>query len=217
MPRERQASILPILCRRDMLRGMKNGHLHAIGVLLLTLGIFAAGCGPPWEVVRQSVPNPLYGQRSFIVEPILFNDVRVGDKPEDVYLGGKRPEQVASWNADKVAMTTEYIGHVIGRSPGLQIIPAPPQAPPPPNSFIVRAFCTFIEPGAYTYFVNIPTRVFLTVQVLTLNNQLVDEFRIRAWEPATAYNISVGGRLRAAGAGLGARVAYYLNTRVSHP
>lgn len=80
-----------------------------------------------------SDPNdPLHGQRSFAIEPIQFNMLMVGDKPEPVYLGGKKPEQQQSWQTDKSELA-RLLGERLARVTGpVGIMFGPPMAPPPP-------------------------------------------------------------------------------------
>ena len=171
-----------------------------------------AGCaGQQWTVVRSAGPNPLTNQRSFIVEPLHFEHVLVGAKTEDTYLAGKTPETIATWQGDKNEMNNLFLQSLVGRANGLQVGPALQQ--PAAGTFILRPICTFIEVGTYNGFVNIDSRLELSVQVLDPSGAVLDEIAVRTIVPASIYNPSSGGRLRSASKQLGARVAGYLHWR----
>ncbi len=180
-------------------------------VLASALGLLTIACGPPWQVIRQSVPNPLLGQRSFVIEGVHFESVIVGRKSEPEYLSGKDPQQIASWMSDKSALAGDYFAQLVAGAAGLQVTGPGPGA----QGFLVRTIATRMEPGVFAVFVNIPTEVALTVQILDPNAQVIDEFVTQASEPATLSNPSSGGRLRVVAARLGGYVARYLSTRVS--
>ncbi len=185
---------------------------HALAFLALVT--LAAGCAPPWQVVRQAAPNPFLGHNAFVVEPIRFERLMVGNKPEGVWQSEKKPEQQASWAGDKVGMTEEFHRRIVEAGQGLQIAVAP--APQPPGAFIVRAFCPFIEPGFFTgTAIRRDTIVDLAIQILDPSGQTVlDEFNTRAYVEANLFNPSTGGRMRSATKHLGAVAARYLKARV---
>jgi hypothetical protein len=80
-----------------------------------------AGCGPPWTVVRQASPNPLIGNSRFVVMPIDFSNLRVGEKDEVGYLAEKDVESKTSWAGDKVGMNGEYFKALLAEASGMGI------------------------------------------------------------------------------------------------
>ena len=62
-----------------------------------------ASCGPSWTVVRQAAPNPFLGKTNFAVDAIHYDNLMIGKKSEAEYLGGKDPQQQASFVGDKQA------------------------------------------------------------------------------------------------------------------
>jgi hypothetical protein len=192
----------------------ENSHMNnivkwSVGVSLLML----AGCAPQYHVVRMAQPNPLLRQRNFIVEPVHFEHVLVGAKTEDAYLAGKKSDAITSWQGDKVEMNNLFLQSLIGHATGLQVGPA--QQQPGAGTFIIRPICTFIEVGTYNGFVNVDSRVDLTVQVLDANGTVLDEIAARATVPSSIYNPASGGRLRSASKQLGGNIAGYLHTRTA--
>jgi hypothetical protein len=112
----------------------------------------AAGC----HFGTYNDPNdPLHGQRNFAIEPIQFNNLIVGDKPEPVYLSAKKPEQQQGWQVDKAEMA-RLLGERLARvtspvgimftSPGAP--PPPPMAAPPPPGAAPGAADPNLPPGA---------------------------------------------------------------------
>lgn len=130
-------------------------------VSLLTSTFLAAGCMPPWFVVRQATPNPLLGQSQFTLHPIDFQSLMVGDKSQGAYLGGKDPEQRAGWQADLVAMNQIFTSRVAS-TPGLQVAPAYPHS----TGFSIVPRIVFIEPGFFAGIVSAPTQVRMVLQIV---------------------------------------------------
>lgn len=183
-------------------------------ILALAMISLAAGCAPPWQVVRQAAPNPFLGHNTFVVEPIRYERLMVGNKTEAEWQSAKKPDQQASWAGDKAGMNEEFDKRMLEAGEGLQLAVAP--APQPPGAFIVRAFCPFIEPGYFTGTAfRRDTVVDLAVQILDPSGQTVlDEFNVRQIVQAQLFNPSTGGRMRSATKAMGSIVARYLRERV---
>ena len=182
--------------------------LVAAGLLGLGLG---GGTGCHYAVV--SDPNdPLHGVRNFAVEPVGFNGLTVGDKPEPNYLAEKKPEQQQSWQIDKAEMARLMVDQLAQRvgAVGITLAPPPPGAPPP---FVLRINVVQIEPGNFNGFFNIATKATMVVDILAPQGQSVGQSPITAQVPATLSNPSSGERLRAAGQQLGDRLGHLLLRR----
>jgi hypothetical protein len=167
----------------------------------------AAGCVP--YVVAQSAPPPLASYRSFIVEPMHFEQLSIGGKSEAEYLANKNPSSRASWEGDKQAVAQEFLASMMASAGALQIGPAVQQ--PGPGTLIVRPFCQFIEPGHYNGFFNLDTQVRVMAQILDPSGQVLDQVELDASSAARLDNPSSGGRMREAAAGLGQRAASHLH------
>lgn len=178
-------------------------------LLACLLSLFAVACGPSWVVVAKAMPNPFVNQRSFAVEPVHFEEVRIGDKSEEEYQASKDAEQQSSWYEDKRAFAGEFGRELAEELPEVQFVSAPAQTP-----FVVRPVVTFVEPGFYAYVAARASEVRMTVEIWSAGNQRLDVVELRAVVPATMTNPSSGGRLRTAGEMLGAQIAEYLRTRV---
>jgi hypothetical protein len=177
--------------------------------LALVVSLACVACGPPWSVVAVAVPNPFVNQRSFGVEPVHFEGVLVGDKPEAEYLSGKDGEQQRSFVDDKGSFAQRFAQQLVEELPEVQFVGAPG-----PSPFIVRPRVTFIEPGFYAYVAARSTEVQMTVEILGANGQVLDVVKFRANVAATMSNPSSGGRMRTAAEILGGYVAEYVRTRV---
>lgn len=171
-----------------------------------------AACGPPYRILRLAVPNPLLRAGSFSVEPIHYEMLSVGGMPEAAYLAGKTPEQIASFTTDKVETAGRFVASLMGAAAnnGQRMIAGPP---PDANTFVIRPFAIFYEPGVYAYAFARNTELELRVQVLTAQGTMLDEIATRAVVAASLYNPSSGGRMRGAGDQLGRYVAEYLRRR----
>jgi hypothetical protein len=184
----------------------------ALWPLLAALVLFfSMGCGPPWVVVVQAVPNPFVNQRQFSLEPLHMENLTIGEKSEAAWQAEKDGEQRGSWQEDKSSFATNFITHLSAEIPELRMLAGPP---PDARTFIIRPIVTFIEPGFYAYVASRSTQVRMTLQILNTAGVILDEIKIEVAIAATLTNPSSGGRLRDAGDKLGDIVAKYLRTRV---
>jgi hypothetical protein len=168
------------------------------------------GCAPPYQVVRQAVPNVLAGAHSFSVEPVHFEGLIVGNLLEAEWLARKTPEQQASYMGDRQAMVQNFVERLARRQEGMEIIAGPP---PTPQTFVIRPILAYIEPGFYAYVARRDTEARMRVQIFTGQGQLLDEIVVYSRITANLYNPSTGGRLRSAANHLADAAAAYLRDR----
>ena len=191
--------------------GMRSGLVVIACVSLL------AACAAPYQMLREARPNPLFGARTFALEPLHYESMVVGDHgmPGATWLAQKKPEQQASFVADEQAMNGAFDAAILQRAGRLQIILGPP--PPDGSAFLIRPIVVRYEPGFYAYVASQPTEVELRVQVMTAQGQLIDELAMQSTVYASMGNPSTGGRMREAGDNLGWRLSDYLRHRTQQP
>ena len=189
---------------------MRRLLLSIATILLISTALLVAGCGPPWRVVAQAVPNPMYGATAFSVAPIDFNGLRVGEKSEAGYLAEKDQDTRDKWVGDKVAMNEEFLTSLMSRArdDGVQVSPQP-GAP-----FVIHPKVEWVEPGFYAYVASKPSEVHMTLRITTAEGVLVDEIILKHATGASLTNPSSGGRLRDDAEALGDYVGEYLGLRV---
>ncbi|HZO12658.1 MAG TPA: hypothetical protein VFB62_05360 [Polyangiaceae bacterium] len=186
--------------------------MHFLRRFLMALFVIALpACGPPWSVVRQAVPNPLLGQKHFVVMPIDFSGLSVGEKSEAGYLAEKDEESRRNWLGDKAAMNEEFGRALTGEAHERGIIVMDPRGR---ANFVVHPKISWLEPGFYTYFANQPSEVRMTLVISDPNGTVVDEIAMRHSTPASLSNPAVGNRLRDDAEGLGHITGEYLASRV---
>src|SRR5262245_59446007 len=96
---------------------MTRRRLLSLSLAALALAALTCiGCGPPWTVVVEAVPNPFFGQGRFVVMPIDFTGLHVGKKSEAAYLVGKDPDQQRSFAEDKVGINDAFTRGLIDRA-----------------------------------------------------------------------------------------------------
>lgn len=177
----------------------------------MLLALVALGCGPSWVVVAQRNPNPMASQREFFIAPVGYVGLMVGDKSEAEYLAGKDGEAQQSFLNDKAETAknmTELLMATAAQG-GLSVQPAAgPGAP-----FVLVPNITFVEPGNFNGFVNIPTTVEMRLRIIDAQQQPVDEVIFKATIPAGMFNPSSGGRMHSAGKNLGEQAGQYLLSR----
>lgn len=191
---------------------MNRRSLLAITITALALG--AVGCGPPWQIVVQAASDPFLGQGKFVVAPIDFTGLHIGEKSEAEYISGKDDKQAASFAEDKVGINEAFTRGLIDKahSDGIQIdLATGPQDGP----FVIRASVQFVEPGFYAYVASKPSAVEMDVKITTPDGRILDEIALTHRTAATLTNPSSGGRLRDDGHALGVIVARYIHSRVA--
>ena len=91
--------------------------------ILFAAVALGVGCGPAWTVVKQANPNPMSPQKSFAVEPVRFESLKVGEKTEQQYLADKStkdPQFEAKWKGDLAAIDQMFSAEVIkGEDPDI--------------------------------------------------------------------------------------------------
>jgi len=175
----------------------------------LVLLLSSAACGPAWAVVQLSTPNPLFRQKTLGVEAVHFEGVRIGEKAEREWLGGKDAGQQASFAEDKERFAKSFAEQLAEDLPEVTLV-----ASPGPSPLFVRPHVTRIEPGFYGGATAKPTEVEMKVEVLSVDGEVFDVVEMRASVPATTTSPETGVRLRAAAEILGGQVAEFLRSRV---
>jgi hypothetical protein len=62
---------------------------RSLMLLSMTVGLWLMGCAPRWTVISQATPNPFLGKKEFVVMPIDYTGLKIGEKSEEEYLSGK--------------------------------------------------------------------------------------------------------------------------------
>jgi hypothetical protein len=176
--------------------------------------VAAAGCGAPWQVVRQADPNPLLGKTDFAVAPVGYEGLMVGQMTEADYLAKKEPQSQSSFQGDKEGMAQVFMDQLAATRGGLNIAGGT-QAPP--SGFFVRPTVNFIEPGSFNGFVNFPSEARMDVQLIDAQGALIDEIVVRTRVASDISAPSSGQRLRMAAERLGHLVSRYLRVRTGAP
>jgi hypothetical protein len=181
------------------------------------------GCAPPWHVVVRAAPDPFVGQRKFGVLRIDYAGLKIVDKTEAEYLGGKEPKQAESLREDKVALDAKFLEHLQAkaREGGIEVVAAtgPGDAP-----FVLRPAVSYIDPGFYVGLAGAPSMVHLNVKIAGADGRVLDEIELaHGTDPSSGVSIagaslpakaSSGGRLQKDGEELGKLVALYVMARV---
>jgi len=192
----------------------RRGFVSMLGLAALSLSALAGvGCGPPGLVIKQGTPNPFVGKNEFVVDPVAYPNLQVGDKTEAAYLSDKKPEQQQGFEADKTETAKNLIEMLTAEAGrrGIKIVPASGT----PGMFNIRPAVTFFEPGNFNGFVNIATVLKATMQIVDAQGQVIDEVQFQTSVGASLTNPSSGGRMHTAGKQLGVDMARYLQFRAA--
>ncbi|HET7544451.1 MAG TPA: hypothetical protein VFK05_31485 [Polyangiaceae bacterium] len=185
------------------------------GILLSCALVAAIGCGAgtvPWRVMSQANPNPVVGQKQFVVAPVDFSTLTVGAKSEAEYLSKKSPEDRQGWEHAKAAFQEEFDKAIraSGTQAGLNITLGASGAP-----FVIKPKVDYIEPGYYAYVSSSASGVKVTMKIVTAEGKDVDEVLLEHHTSASMGSASVESRVRADGEGMGAQAAQYIAQRVA--
>jgi hypothetical protein len=181
-----------------------------LGTVVGSLGLVCAACGhQPWVVVKQATPDPFVGKNQFTIEALDFSHVQVGDRPnEAAFLQDKEAKEKDDWENAKKGMNESFNTSLAEAGAGLAFAPGAP--------YVVKPMVSFADPGKYAVVYSRSTVVNMTVQVVDASNQqVVDEFGIRADVGASIYDPSADHRLREATETLGKLTARYVKSRVT--
>jgi hypothetical protein len=179
--------------------------IRRFGVLLPLLAL--VGCGPSFVVLRQAAPNPFLGKPAFALEPVRYDGLTVGDKPEQAYLAEKDAKTQEGFQGDKVGMNEKFAERLTARPGAIQLGAQ--------GGWIIRPVIYKVEPGSFNGFVNIPTTVRMHLQLVDSAGQVLDEVDLHGTVGADIYHPSAGQRMRDATMQIADQASRYINFRVN--
>ena len=169
--------------------------------LLSFVVVFAAGCGPKWQVVKQTDPTSMKRDSKFAVAPMSFDGLYVGGKSEQEYLGGKEPQQQQDWQNDKKSMVDSFMDGFNGERDAIQT---------GDGDFVIKPNVSFIEPGYYVGVSAGSAEVRVDVKIFDKAGTLLDEITASS----KSGGMSTTQRLRSCAHDLGKITAKYLKKRL---
>jgi hypothetical protein len=186
----------------------------AIAVFLLFAAAASLGCSPPWQIVKQTTPDPFVGKTQFALLPINFTGLRVGEKDEVSYLAEKDEESKQKWAGDKEGINGEFAQHLMATASEAGIT-VTPTLNPAGAEFILRPAVAWLEPGYYIGIASGASQVRMMLQILSPNGSVIDEILLEHGTAGSLTNAAVGTRLREDGEDLGRYAGKYLVFRNS--
>jgi hypothetical protein len=189
---------------------------RALSILVLALvGVFAGGCGKPYVIIKQATPNPFVGKTQFVVMPVDYTDLHIGDKSEAEYLSGKDDKQQESFAGDKQGVNDKFQESLAAHAADGGIVVD--QAKGVVTTFMIKPHVRFIEPGFFTAIVNGASKVEMVVTIADEHGTELDQILVTHGTNSGMFNPSSGQRLRSDGEALGGFVAVYLKDRTAAP
>src|SRR5687768_6514441 len=123
--------------------------VRRLGSLLLVFAALATlpACGKKhvWQVVTQAPGNSLAGKRDFVVAPVEYKALTVGEKAEAAYLAEKEQETRDSWERDK-QMLSRTFGDELGVQAAQRGLKVATGAQGP---LLIKPEIAWLEPGYY--------------------------------------------------------------------
>jgi hypothetical protein len=191
--------------------------MRAIALLVASafvLSIASVGCADPWTVMHEARPAPYSKSANLVLEPVTFDDLKIGKLSEQAYLAKKDESTQQSFEGDKVGMVTQFNRGFDAERGGLPVIPA---GIPGSNPFVIKPHITFIEPGFYTgTLISESTEVRASVEIFDARGDLVDEIALatKVSPLGNPENAASGTRERQAAEEIGRDTALYLKKRL---
>jgi hypothetical protein len=189
---------------------MNIRSLALVAALSSSSVVMGCGGGPQWIVHSQANPDPFLNQHNFAVVPTDYTGYMVGGKSEADYLSDKKPDQQASYQADKQGIDEMLVNALAGKSAGagIQISRATgPEAAP----FQIHPVVQWLEPGYYVGISAAPAELRVLVRFTSPDGKVLDEIEVHK----KAKGLATGQRLRMAAEQVGNATAAYLATRVN--
>lgn len=176
---------------------------------LVVLSLLGACGGTPWRVVSQAQPSPLRGQRAYIIAPLDYSELRVGDKTEADHVALKPADEQEGWKEAKAGMEQEFTDNLKIAANQAGVVATVGQDGP----FVVRVKVNYITPGWYGVVTGGASGVRINVKIFDAQQTLVDEFLLEHGTPAGFGLTTVAQRLRVDGRWLGEWTGKYLGQR----
>ncbi len=179
----------------------------------LMFALLLVGCGPRWRVISQAQPNPLAGKTEFVVMPIDYTGLHVGDKTEEEYISEKKDKTAERFAQDKVDMNDIFIGNLTAsaKSGGVKVRPAAGEV----TTYVIKPHIGFMEPGFYAVVASAPSHVVLKLKIEDKDGKVIDEVEIEhKTSPSNWGNVAAGSRYRQDAEVIGDIAGQYLLSRV---
>lgn len=189
---------------------------------LPSLVVLLCSCGLGVTIVRQAAPNPLSGKKQFSVAPVDFSKVQYGNPgryTEDAYLEKNKKkdsnldEARAAIQKGQELFTTSFGNGVMyyGRNKGGFDTSIKEIAP---DSFVIKAVVTDLEPGAAAMITSSPCVVKATVTIEDPAGKEVDVIEVKGTHVHGNTDFTYDKRIGPCGNPLGEEIGKYLAERI---
>ena len=194
---------------------------RSLMLLSMTVGLWLMGCAPRWTVISQATPNPFLGKKEFVVMPIDYTGLKIGEKSEEEYLSGKEEKADAkgkdsntrsNLEGDKAEMSQffqEKLKNGVSGD-GIKITSAAGEI----TGFVIKPHIGSMEPGYYAYVAARPSRTVMRLKIEDKDGKLLDEIEIVSSSAATMTSPAAGTRYRSDAKTIGDIAADYILSRV---
>lgn len=177
-------------------------------LFVFVLVAWLTGCAPRIHVISQTTPNPMHATSTFTLEPLTFDDLHVGRKTDAEYGASmKKDPQGIGWEGDKEAIATSFALSFSDFRKEYRM----PEPHGTSGDYVVKANCSFIEPGYFAAISNEPSRVRINVKIFEKDGRMVDEIDLEG----RALTADKRVRLKAASVEAGMFLAEYLKKRTT--
>jgi len=194
---------------------------RSVWVLTILMGLWLMGCAPRWTVITQASPNPFIGKKEFVVMPIDYTGLKIGEKSEEEYLEGKEAKADAkgkdsntrsNLDGDKAEMSTFFLEKLKSgtEDSGIKMNAAAGEI----TTYVIKPHIGSMEPGFYAFVAARPSRTVMRLKIEDKDGKLLDEIEIVSSSAATMTSPAAGNRYRSDSKVIGDIAADYINSRV---
>ena len=138
---------------------------------MMTALVVAACGGSQWTVIRQATPNPLLGQRVFVIAPVQYDGLIVANQPEAQWLATRTPDQQLSFQNDKERFNENLLAQIGSRAASrFQLTSG---TTPPANGFFLVPHLRYVHSNAWS-----GGEFHLVLEIANSQGQVVSEINI---------------------------------------
>jgi hypothetical protein len=184
-------------------------------LFVATTTLLSVACSSSQDVLQSAEPNPFTCRSAFVVLPIDYSGLRVGEKSEGEYLAAKRDEKRERWEGDKLAIERAFQRELLayGAEHGIRVDLAPVATDS--HRFVIRPSVHFVEPGFFGGPAMHASEVRMVVDITTPDGRTLDRIVLGNETMGSVAHASVRQRFERDGEELGEATAEYLRGRVA--
>lgn len=183
-----------------------------LGFFVVLAGL-TTGCGPQVHVLHKSQTGSLSGTTQFVLQPVTFESLQVGQMTETEYLAAKDDDARAAWGQTRMALSDTFATELSlqAQQGGIVMLVGEPSA----DQLVIVPTVSFIEPGYYVGISQGASKVHMTLAIMTAKGEKLDELVLEHGTPGSMTTPKIYDRVKYDARALAHFVAQHVATRVA--